>query len=93
MVLEDICDKRRLTHQTLYISGSIGTEHCQGQENVSQTDSWISRLYSIFCGTAVSSKWCVSRNKMQVKVKPSPPVTNETVPKIWKVGENLASSS
>lgn len=62
-------DTRRLTQQTLYISGSTG-----GDEEMIKNDnasSWSSRLFSMFCGRPVTHKIFTRRDKMQVLVPPS----------------------
>ncbi|KAK0096361.1 hypothetical protein PV326_005675 [Microctonus aethiopoides] len=71
-------DTRRLTQQTLYISGSTG-----GDEEMIKNDnasSWSSRLFSMFCGRPVTHKIFTRRDKMQVLVPPSNSLpTNEII--------------
>lgn len=65
---ESISDRRRLTHKTLYISGTTGGDG--PSINETQFNSWSSRFCSIFCGRSVNKKSFNSKDKMQFPVAP-----------------------
>ncbi|XP_008560704.1 high affinity cAMP-specific and IBMX-insensitive 3',5'-cyclic phosphodiesterase 8 isoform X1 [Microplitis demolitor] len=86
-----MCDTRRLTHRTLYISGSTGIDDVIINDN--QSESWSSRFFSIFCGRLSRRKLFSNSNKMQVMVLPTSPLVSDNGPQDFKSTLSIAASS
>ncbi|XP_044576170.1 high affinity cAMP-specific and IBMX-insensitive 3',5'-cyclic phosphodiesterase 8 isoform X1 [Cotesia glomerata] len=83
-------DTRRLTHRTLYVSGSTSNDVIN---NDYPPESWSSRFFSIFCGRLSNRKLFSNSNKMHVMVLPPGPLIRDKGPQDFKSALSIGALS